>query len=81
THYHANAEAVGAAQEIAKLFEMQPAHHERNEIFSDKVNSINIKDLTVKYDDQIALDNISLEIRDKDKIAILGASGAGTTTL
>ncbi|ACD31191.1 heme ABC transporter permease/ATP-binding protein CydD [Francisella tularensis] len=81
THYHAKAEAVGAALEIAKIFEMQPSHQERNEIFSDKVNSINIKDLTVKYDDKIALDNISLEIKDKDKIAIVGASGAGKTTL
>lgn len=81
THYHAKAEAVGAALEISKIFEMQPSHQERNEIFSDKVNSINIKDLIVKYDDKIALDNVSLEINHKQKIAIVGASGAGKTTL
>ncbi len=81
THYHAKAEAVGAALEISKIFEMQPSHQERNEIFNDKVNSINIKDLIVKYDDKTTLDNISLEINHKEKIAIVGASGAGKTTL
>ncbi|MDE4999001.1 ATP-binding cassette domain-containing protein, partial [Francisella tularensis] len=49
--------------------------------FSDKVNSININDLYVKYDDKISLVNISIEIKDKDKIAIVGSSGAGKTTL
>ncbi|MDE4957485.1 cysteine/glutathione ABC transporter permease/ATP-binding protein CydD, partial [Francisella tularensis subsp. holarctica] len=44
THYHAKAEAVGASLEIAKIFDMQTYHQERNEIFIDKVNSINIKD-------------------------------------
>ncbi|MFV9925259.1 MAG: cysteine/glutathione ABC transporter permease/ATP-binding protein CydD [Francisella endosymbiont of Hyalomma scupense] len=81
THYHAKAEAVGAALEIAKIFEMQPSHQARDKIFTDKINNIKIKNLTVKYAEKIALDNISLEIKDKEKIAIVGASGAGKTTL
>lgn len=80
-HYHAKAEAVGAALEIAKIFEMQPSHQARDKIFTDKINNIKIKNLTVKYAEKIALDDISLEIKDKEKIAIVGASGAGKTTL
>lgn len=81
THYHAKAEAVGAALEIAKIFEMQPSHHERNTIFNDKVNNIKLQNLTVKYDDKIAIDNINFEIGNNEKVAIVGASGAGKTTL
>ena len=28
THYHAKADAVGAALEIAKIFEIEPSHNE-----------------------------------------------------
>ncbi|AIT10335.1 cysteine ABC transporter ATP-binding protein [Candidatus Francisella endociliophora] len=81
THYHAKAEAVGAALEIAKIFEMQPSHNERNTVFNDKINNIKLQNLVVKYDDKTAIDNISLEINNNEKIAIVGASGAGKTTL
>lgn len=67
THYHAKAEAVGAALEITKIFKMQPSHQARDKIFTDKINNIKIKNLTVKYAEKIALDNISLEIKDKEK--------------
>lgn len=81
THYHAKAEAVGAALEIAKIFEMQPSHNERNTVFNDKVSNIKLRNLIVKYDDKTAIDNISFEINNNEKIAIVGASGAGKTTL
>ncbi|API87125.1 heme ABC transporter permease/ATP-binding protein CydD [Francisella uliginis] len=81
THYHAKAEAVGAALEISKIFEMQPSSTESSTIFNDKVDSVNIQNLTVKYSDKVAIDNISLDIKTGEKIAIVGASGAGKTTL
>ncbi|ASG67907.1 thiol reductant ABC exporter subunit CydD [Francisella halioticida] len=81
THYHAKAEAVGAALEISKIFEMRPSSIDRNTIFNDKVNSIYLQNLTVKYGDEIAINNISLEINRGEKVAVVGASGAGKTTL
>jgi ATP-binding cassette subfamily C protein CydD len=81
THYHAKAEAVGAALEIAKIFEMKPSSVERDNILNDKVDSISIQNLTVKYDEKVAINNISLDIRNGEKIALVGASGAGKTTL
>jgi ATP-binding cassette subfamily C protein CydD len=80
THYHAKADAVGAALEIAKIFEIEPSHNE-NIVLNNKINQINIKNLTVKYGDKKALDDVSFAIGNQEKIAIVGASGAGKTTL
>ncbi|AJC49194.1 cysteine/glutathione ABC transporter permease/ATP-binding protein CydD [Allofrancisella guangzhouensis] len=81
THYHAKAEAVGAAVEIAKIFDMQPHSQTKDIELVDTIKTIDIQNLTVKYGDRIAIDNISLGIHNKQKIAIVGASGAGKTTL
>ncbi|MGQ4005936.1 cysteine/glutathione ABC transporter permease/ATP-binding protein CydD [Francisellaceae bacterium CB300] len=80
THYHAKADAVGAALEIAKIFEIEASQNE-NIVLNDKVSQINIQNLTVKYSDKKALDDISFTIENNQKIAIVGASGAGKTTL
>ncbi len=42
---------------------------------------ISIKNLTVKYDNKIILDNITMEIADGEFVGILGPNGAGKTTL
>lgn len=43
--------------------------------------AVEFKDVTVKFDNIIALDNVSFEIRDREFIAIMGPNGAGKTTL
>ena len=80
THYHAKADAVGAALEIAKIFEIKPPADATLD-FKGDIDQIIIKKLTVKYGDKKALDDISFTISNQQKIAIVGASGAGKTTL
>ncbi len=80
THYHAKADAVGAALEIAKIFEIEP-NESANQILDINIESINIKNLCVSYGDKKVLKDISLEVKNCQKIAIVGASGAGKTTL
>lgn len=79
THYHAKADAVGAALEIAKIFEIKPAAKATID-FNGNINNIKINNLTVKYADKKALNNVSFSIKNQQKIAIVGASGAGKTT-
>ena len=43
-------------------------------------NIIELKDLSVAFDDETVLDGLSLEIRDKEFITLLGPSGCGKTT-
>ena len=41
---------------------------------------LEIKNLTYKYENHIALNNINLKIEKGEKIAILGNNGSGKTT-
>ena len=42
---------------------------------------ITINNLTFSYDNQIVLENINLNIEDKDFLAIIGPNGGGKSTL
>ena len=82
THYHAKAEAVGAALEISKIFAMKTDEKDNLQNLDTDIKSISIKNLNVSYNgDSNTLKNINLDITNSQKIAIVGASGAGKTTL
>jgi len=42
---------------------------------------LDIKDLTIHYDKALAVDNVSLQIEEGEIISIVGANGAGKTTI
>lgn len=46
-----------------------------------QINTIDLKNISLKYDNQTILNNVSLSIGRKQSIALVGESGAGKTTL
>ena len=42
---------------------------------------MNIKDLSMSYGLQTVFDNINIQIKNKDKVGIVGVNGAGKSTL
>ena len=42
---------------------------------------LQLRNITVKYENDVILDRISFEIRDSEKIAVVGRNGCGKTTL
>jgi ATP-binding cassette subfamily B protein len=52
-----------------------------NEHFNPRDGSIEFRNVTLYEDNKLILDNISFRIEDKEKIAFIGRSGSGKTTI
>jgi spermidine/putrescine transport system ATP-binding protein len=53
---------------------------QRGMLFMQKENIVQLKDIVVAFDGETVLDNLSLDIKDKEFITFLGPSGCGKTT-
>jgi zinc transport system ATP-binding protein len=42
---------------------------------------ISVKDITARYEKKTVLEKVSLEVKDKDYLGIIGPNGGGKTTL
>ncbi|ODN42303.1 thiol reductant ABC exporter subunit CydD [Piscirickettsia litoralis] len=90
THYHARSKAVGAAEELMKLFALKPqalnikAGQALNIDKSQKNKKFDIafKNICFNYEDGLpVLNEVSMEFKAFTHTAVVGASGAGKTTL
>ena len=85
THYHARAEAIGAAEEILKILMIPSPDVSEKTIALDTPGPIHIhcRDLYLAYAEgkRPALRGVSFQLNQGDKVALVGASGAGKTTI
>ncbi|WP_417324481.1 ABC transporter ATP-binding protein [Halarcobacter sp.] len=74
--------ASAAMKRINKIFTLKKEHTGKEVLEKDANIHIKIENLNFSYNkDKKTLQDISFEIKPKDKIALIGASGSGKTTL
>ncbi len=81
---HAFYAAKAALNRINKLYSLQQEPHYphlKNPFKEGKTVSVKIKDLHFSYQDEPILNGINLSIKAGEKIALVGASGGGKSTL
>jgi ATP-binding cassette subfamily C protein CydD len=85
THYHARAEAVGAAEEILKILQVPPAHKigEGSVRLENGPFCIQYRDVHLAFERGLrpALKGVSFDLSSGEQVVLVGASGAGKTTI
>ena len=79
--YNSLQNAIAAHERILAIYSIKPTILTGKEIMPDKVSRIEFKNVELKYDDFIALKNINLVANIGEKIALVGDSGGGKSSL
>ena len=81
--YHARMEAIGAADAIVALLDtpVQPASERHGRLPAGPIRQIRFEHVGFSYDGARALDAIDITLARGRRVAVVGPSGAGKTTL
>jgi len=81
TIYNKLQSAIAAHERILSVYEIQPTILTGEQNIPSKVQTIEFKDVELKYDDFVALKNIKLNATRGEKLALVGDSGGGKSSL
>lgn len=79
--YNKMQDALAANERINDIFSKKATIESGELIFPENINTINFKDVLLKYDDFTALKNINLSAKKGETIALVGDSGGGKSSL
>ena len=80
--YHGARAALNRINQLMRI-DLEPIYpHEANPFEGKRTNAIRLEEISFSYGDgPLVLDRVSLTIREGEKVALVGASGGGKTTL
>ena len=73
--------AIAANERMNTIFDTKNEIIEGVKVLDETINEIVFKNIELKYDDKIALKNINIKAQKGDKIALVGDSGGGKSSL
>jgi len=79
--YNKAQDAITANSRMHELLNTKPTIVSGKEVLSKSIETITLKNVSLSYRDTPALNNISLEAKKGDSIALVGDSGAGKSSL
>ena len=80
TIYSKIQDAVSASERVFEMLDVENKIIDGTKVLEDEITHIEFKNVKLKYDDSYALDNINIEIKKGQKIALVGDSGGGKST-
>ena len=79
--YNSFQKSIAANERINDIFAASSDIESGTKVLDGQINSIYFKHISLKYDEQIALKDINIEINKGEKIALVGDSGGGKSSL
>lgn len=79
--YNKMQEALASNERINEIMALKSTIPTGEKTFPEHLNEISLKNIVLKYDDKIALNNINLDVKLGETIALVGDSGGGKSSL
>jgi subfamily B ATP-binding cassette protein MsbA len=79
--YNSFQKSIAANERICSIFETSSDINGGDKVLDTQISAIKFQNISLKYDDNIALKNISINVKQGEKIALVGDSGGGKSSL
>ena len=73
-------DAIAASERVFEILDTKPSIKDGNKILKEDIKSIAFQDVSLMYEGDYALNSVSIQIHEGEKIALVGDSGGGKST-